>query len=61
MPLDLSAIPILDHHAHPLLRQPPATPDDWQRFFTESGEPALISNHVPNTLFFRYAVKGWPG
>ena len=61
MSLDLSAIPITDHHAHSLLRRPPATPHDWLRFFTESGEPALISNHVPNTLFFRYAVKALAG
>jgi predicted TIM-barrel fold metal-dependent hydrolase len=44
-----------------LLRRPPATPHDWLRFFTESGEPAFISNHVPNTLFFRYAVKALAG
>ncbi len=61
MTLDLSSIPIVDHHAHPLLRQPPATPNDWLRFFTESGEPALILNHVPHTLFFRYAVKALAG
>lgn len=57
MPLDLSAIPIIDHHAHSLHHRPPATPQDWQGFFTESREPALILKHVPHTLFYRYAVK----
>ena len=57
MPLDLSDIPIIDHHAHSLHRQPPATPQDWLRFFTESREPALILTHVPNTLFYRFAIK----
>src|SRR3989304_6015573 len=57
MPLDLSVIPIIDHHAHSLHRQPPATPQDWLGFFTESREPALILMHVPNTLFYRDAVK----
>jgi len=61
MPLDLSTIPIVDHHAHSLLRQPPATVREWLRFFTESGEPALISQHVSNTLFFRYAVRALAG
>jgi uncharacterized protein len=57
MPLDLSDIPIIDHHAHALLRRPPATAGEWLAFFTESRDPALVANHVPSTLFFRYAVK----
>jgi predicted TIM-barrel fold metal-dependent hydrolase len=61
MPLNLSSIPIIDHHAHSLLRQPPATTRDWLRFFTESGDPAMVSDHVSHTLFFRYAVKALAG
>jgi hypothetical protein len=61
MNLDLSAIPIVDHHAHSLHREPPATLREWLRFFTESGDCALICNHVPNTLFFNYAVKALAG
>jgi len=30
-------------------------------FFTESRDPVLVSRHVPNTLFFRYAVKALAG
>jgi uncharacterized protein len=61
MPLDLSYIPIIDHHAHALLRRPPATVAEWLGFFTESRDPALVTGHVPNTLFFRYAVKALAG
>ena len=61
MTLDFSAIPILDHHAHPLLRRPPATPSDWLRFFTESNDPDIISHHVPHTLFFQFAVNALAG
>jgi hypothetical protein len=61
MNIDFSAIPILDHHAHPLLRQPPPKPHDWLRFFTESGDPDIISHHVPHTLFFQFAVKALAG
>ena len=57
MPLDLSDIPIIDHHAHALRRRPPATVAEWLAFFTESRDPALVADHVPNTLFFRYAVR----
>ncbi len=61
MSLNFSAIPILDHHAHPLLRQPPATPRDWLQFFTESTDPDIISHHVRHTLFFQFAVKALAG
>ena len=57
MTLDFSAIPILDHHSHSLLRNPPANVGDWLHFFTESADPDLISRHVPHTLFFQFAVK----
>jgi len=61
MSLDFSAIPILDHHAHSLLRQPPAKPGDWLQFFTESADPDIIAHHVPHTLFFQFAVKALAG
>lgn len=57
MALDLSDIPIVDHHAHPLRRTQPAEPDDWLGFFTESSDPDLVHRHVPHTLFFQYAVQ----
>ena len=57
MALDLSDIPIVDHHSHPLHRNPPAAPDDWLGFFTESSDPDLILRHVPHTLFYQYALQ----
>ncbi len=57
MNLDLSDIPIVDHHAHPLQRTPPAAPNDWLGYFTESRDPDLVLRHVPYTLFFQYAVQ----
>jgi len=64
MSLNFSAIPILDHHAHSLLRRPPAGLRDWLKIFTESADPDVIFHHVPQTLFFQFAVKalaGWLG
>jgi uncharacterized protein len=57
MALDIADIPIVDHHAHPLRRIPPAAPEDWLGFFTESSDPTLVLHHVPHTLFFQYAVQ----
>jgi predicted TIM-barrel fold metal-dependent hydrolase len=56
--LDLSHIPIIDHHAHPLLR-PAAIQNrvQFQRWFTESTEPAVHLEHAPHTLLFRAAVR----
>jgi predicted TIM-barrel fold metal-dependent hydrolase len=61
MALDLSAIPIVDHHAHALLRRPPATARQWLGCFSESRDPVLVEEHVLHTMFFRYAVKALAG
>jgi predicted TIM-barrel fold metal-dependent hydrolase len=56
--MDLSHIPILDHHAHPLHR--PETTQSREAFlswFTESSDPTIYQSHVPHTLFLRTAVR----
>ncbi|MBI3732138.1 MAG: hypothetical protein HY259_01605 [Chloroflexi bacterium] len=58
MTLDLSAIPIVDHHCHSLLKG--ATLLDAEAFraiFTESVEPEIVRRHVPQTMFYRRAVR----
>lgn len=56
--LDLSTIPILDHHCHALLRSGgPFTALEFQRFFTESSDETMRAQHVPNTVFYRWAIK----
>lgn len=56
--LDLSTIPILDHHCHALLRNGgPFTALEFQRFFTESSDATMRARHVPNTVFYRWAIK----
>ena len=56
--MNLNHIPILDHHAHPLLR-PEAiqTAVSFQQWFTESTHPATHQHHVPHSLFFRTGIK----
>lgn len=56
--LDLSQVPIFDHHAHPLLRQStPADPVAFQRWFTESGRRLAHERDAPQSLLFRSAIK----
>lgn len=57
--MDLSHIPIIDHHAHPLLRPEAGYAADavrFQRWFTESTSPAIHARHVPHSLVFRTAL-----
>lgn len=52
--MDLSSIPIVDHHAHSLLRpEATATPAGFRQWFTESTDPEIHARHVPHSLFFR--------
>lgn len=56
--LDLSTIPIIDHHCHALLRNGgPFTAVEFQRFFTESSDATMRTQHVPNTVFYRWAIR----
>lgn len=56
--MDLSAIPIVDHHAHPLLRGDATRQAlDFQQWFSESTDPEIHAHHVPHTLFFRSALR----
>jgi predicted TIM-barrel fold metal-dependent hydrolase len=58
MALDLSSLPILDHHCHSLLRrETPYSAAEFQRFFSEGGDDGIVANHTPNTVFFRWAIK----
>jgi len=59
--LNLNSIPIIDHHAHSLLRTPPSSPQEWQGFFTESREPELVKQHAHNLLVYRYATRALAG
>jgi predicted TIM-barrel fold metal-dependent hydrolase len=56
MALDLTGIPVVDHHSHPLRRKQPETPEEWYGYFTESSDPDQVRQHVPHMLFFQYAV-----
>jgi predicted TIM-barrel fold metal-dependent hydrolase len=56
--LNLDAIPILDQHCHALLRDGTiADAAAYARFFTESGDAAMHARHVPQTVFYRWAIR----
>lgn len=56
--MDLGAVPILDQHCHALLRDGTvADAAPYARFFTESGDPTMHARHVPETVFYRWAIR----
>ncbi len=57
MPVPFAEIPLLDQHAHSLLRAQPATPREFRACFTESDAGEIIDRHVPWSLFYRRAIR----
>src|ERR1700736_897754 len=53
--LDLGQIPILDQHAHNLLKPDASFP--YLSAFTESDDPDVIRWHAPETLFARRSIR----
>ena len=52
----LSAIPLVDHHAHGILRAPPATLDEFRGLFSESPDPRQWP-HVATGVTYRRAIR----
>jgi hypothetical protein len=55
--LDLSTIPVVDHHCHPWQRgAEPYAAEVYRRLFTEGVDPA-IGEGVPETLYYRWTIR----
>jgi len=58
MPIDLSQLPILDHHCHAFLRRDaPYTAAEFLGFFSEGGDEGIVATHTANSIFVRWATK----
>jgi predicted TIM-barrel fold metal-dependent hydrolase len=55
--LDLGAIPIIDHHAHNLLRPEQAASHPFGASFSEAYDPEVIEQQVKETLFFKRSLR----
>ena len=56
--MDLNAFPIIDHHAHPFLhKEGTHDADSYRSWFTESTSAIIHGQHVPNTIFYRTAIR----
>lgn len=55
--MDLSAIPLLDHHCHTLrLPGPPLDGDDFRRFFAETTD-LQMAQHIRHTIFYMRMIR----
>ena len=52
----LSGLPLVDHHAHGILRAPPDTLDAFRGLFSESGDPRQWP-HVATGVTYRRAIR----
>jgi len=52
----LNGVGLVDHHAHGILRAPPASLDEFRGLFSESGDPRQWP-HVATALTYRRAVR----
>jgi predicted TIM-barrel fold metal-dependent hydrolase len=60
--IDLSDISLIDNHCHGLYREQEfADPLAWRRLFTESYDPAMASEHVASTVFYRRLMRALAG
>ena len=55
--MDLTGIPVVDHHVHALRRTHPADAIAYRSAFTESGDPAQLRNHVPHSVYYRWLLR----
>jgi predicted TIM-barrel fold metal-dependent hydrolase len=60
--IDLTGIPIVDHHAHSLLKaEQPLSMERYQGFFSESADPVVKSRDVPHSIMWMWAIRDLAG
>ena len=55
--MDLTGIPVIDHHVHALRRAHPADAMAYRAAFTESGDPLQLRDHVPHSVYYRWLLR----
>ena len=60
--IDLTGIPIVDHHAHSLLKtDQPLSMERYQGFFSESADPVVKSRDVPHSIMWQWGIRELAG
>ncbi|HEX6483933.1 MAG TPA: hypothetical protein VF043_34220, partial [Ktedonobacteraceae bacterium] len=55
--LDLTSVPVVDNHCHPVLLNQQLEATDFRGYFTEAGDPTFPEKHIPNTVYYLWLLR----
>ena len=55
--LDLSGIPVVDNHCHPVLLHQQVDALGFRNYFTEASDPSIPEKHIPNTVYYLWLLR----
>ncbi|HEY6541463.1 MAG TPA: amidohydrolase family protein [Ktedonobacteraceae bacterium] len=55
--LDLSTVPVVDNHCHPILLDQHMDGLRFRSFFTESSSPVFAEEHIQNTVYYLWMLR----
>ncbi|HET8913479.1 MAG TPA: hypothetical protein VFN23_18550, partial [Ktedonobacteraceae bacterium] len=55
--LDFSAIPIIDNHCHPIVRQQKVDIAGFRGYLTEATSVEFAHKHVPNSVYYLWFLR----
>jgi hypothetical protein len=55
--LDLTGIPVVDNHCHPVLLNQQLEATDFRGYFTEAGDPSFPEKHISNTVYYLWLLR----
>jgi hypothetical protein len=55
--LDLTGIPVVDNHCHPVLLNQQLEATDFRGYFTEAGDPSFPEKHLSNTVYYLWLLR----
>src|SRR6185437_581733 len=55
--LDLTSIPVVDNHCHPILREQRLKTLQYRAYFTEASDPVFAEQHVSNSVPYLWMLR----
>jgi uncharacterized protein len=55
--LDLTSIPVVDNHCHPILREQHLDTLQYRAYFTEARDPVFAEQHVANSVHYLWMLR----
>ena len=55
--LDLSTVPVVDNHCHPILLNQTMDTLRFRQFFTESSDPVFAEQHIQHTVYYLWMLR----